>query len=182
MLNNKWIIGGLALFALVFAYKRLVPLVLEGNSGFDAPVVFDDADYYDEADIASETGIDTAEQGLLFDSAQHDLKRFKVSDLFWNETPGRDPFVPYATLAPAVAEQVQRKIVAAGNTAKSSATWRPTVSAIVNSETHQYAVIDGEIRRVGESFNGHQLVAVARQSVTLTNLQNKQSQDVMVKP
>ncbi len=182
MLNNKWFIGVLALLAGYFIFQRIMPLIFDGDDGFDAPIVLEDEDYYDEGDLLSSTGIETAEQGLQFDSAQHDLKRIDVADLFWNEAPSRDPFVPFGRLRKVDAEAVKNKVAGGSTTIAPRDSWRPLVSAIVNSSQHQYAVIDGEIRRVGDRFNGHRLVAVAQNSVRLTNLGNNESQEVMVKP
>jgi len=187
MFNNKWVVAGLAALAAWIIYKNVVVTLMDEYADKPVGVVdVDDPDAFlvDATDDGS--GIETVEQGFKFSSAQRDLKRINVAAIAWNTDPARDPFVPQATLAANAIEQVQAQV---NNATEISAAVRreipeiwPEVDAVVSSASHQYAVIDGEIRGVGERFDRYQLVAVTVNGVRLVDLYNFKSQEVMVTP
>ncbi|MEL6869514.1 MAG: hypothetical protein AAFO81_06915 [Pseudomonadota bacterium] len=185
MFNNKWVTIGLVAVAALFVYKRVVLTVVDEFR--DSPVIVDaDAEtdlYLVETDDTG-SGIETAAQGFKFSSAQRDLKRIDVAAISWNVSPARDPFAPQATLDTDAIQSVQAEIASATKARVTRSAYRvwPDVSAIVSSANHQYAVINGEIRRVGERFGHYRLQAVNAGSVSLVDLIDNRSQEVMVKP
>lgn len=189
MLNNKWFVVALAAVAVWILYKNVVVTLIEEFA--DEPVIAVDVNTDDPDAFLVETtdtgsGIETAAQGFKFSSAQRDLKRINVAAIAWNIDPARDPFVPKSTLADSAIARVQSEVSKASDVPtpvriRASQSW-PEIDAVVSSATHQYAVIDGEIRRVGDRFDRYQLVAVRIDGVRLIDLYNLKSQEVMVKP
>ncbi|MEO0574255.1 MAG: hypothetical protein AAF004_02245 [Pseudomonadota bacterium] len=189
MFNNKWVVAGLAALAVWILYKNVV-VTLMGEYA-DTPVDVVDVDVDDpDAFLVEATddgsGIETAEQGFKFSSAQRDLKRINVAAIAWNTDPARDPFVPQAALAANAIEQVQAQVSSASKVAtavrrNAPEVW-PEIDAVVSSASHQYAVIDGEIRGIGERFDRYKLVDVTVNGVRLVDLYNFKSQEVMVTP
>lgn len=179
MLDNRWFSLGLAALALLMVVTRVVKPLLAGDE-VDT-FVPDDPDYY-ALDIDSEltgTGIDTPLQGAQFDSAQRAIQSIDVDRLKWDARPVRDPFSPGPRVSEAALDAVQA-VVAQNDTATPGAIRWPSVSAVVDSRKHQYAVVDGVIRRIGEDFNGFRVADIGRRSVQIVHGASRQSRHLRV--
>ncbi|MEL6366825.1 MAG: hypothetical protein AAFR91_02920 [Pseudomonadota bacterium] len=180
MLNNRWFVFGLAgLAVLLIGMNVLRPLLDAREDDWVPP---DDPSYYDvdiENDLTG-TGIDTPLQGAQFDSAQLAISSINVAALHWDERPARDPYVPSATVSEAALNAVQAAVKSAPRVMTPTSVRWPTVSAVVDSRRHQYAVVDGEIRKPGDRFGGFELVGIEQQSVRLAHAATRSARQVKV--
>ncbi|MEO0614827.1 MAG: hypothetical protein AAFY69_01695 [Pseudomonadota bacterium] len=177
MLNNRWFVIALSVAALAMVGLRVVKPLLADR---EAPFIPDDPDYY-ALDIDSEltgTGIDTPLQGLQFDSAQRDIRSIDVASLQWQERPGRDPYSPAPRVTEAVLDAVRADVSKPVMT-PSAIRW-PAVTAVVDSRKHQYAVVDGVIRKPGERFGGFRLAEVGERGVHVVHAASQQSRHLKV--
>lgn len=179
MLDNRWFSLGLAAIALLLVAVRVVKPMLGGDE-LDV-FVPDDPDYY-ALDIDSEltgTGIDTPLQGAQFDSAQRAIQSIDVATLKWDARPSRDPFSPGPRVSEATLNAVQAVVAQNRPVAASGVRW-PAVSAVVDSRKHQYAVVDGAIRRIGDRFNGFRITDIGERGVHLVHGASRQSRHLKV--
>lgn len=172
MFNNKKFIAVLVLAAGYFVYDRLVATFMsEFSSSETLPAEPYDL-FLDDPSLAG-TDSDAVGRGAIA------ISRIDVSALSWNTAPARDPFSPAAIDKSAAVKQ----ILIASQRAKPTVSRRtPIISAIVRSENHEYAVIDGTIRAAGERFAGFRLSAIREQSVMLVDLETNATREVMVRP
>lgn len=179
MLDNRWFSLGLAAIAVLMVITRIVKPLLAGDEA--VAFVSDDPDYY-ALDIDSEltgTGIDTPLQGAQFDSAQRAIQSIEVDTLQWDVRPSRDPFSPGPRVSEAALDAVQAVVARSTPVAMSSVRW-PSVSAVVDSRKHQYAVVDGAIRRIGDSFDGFRITDIGQRGVHLVHGASRQSRHLTV--
>ena len=177
MLNNRWFVLVLAAAAVLLVGLRVVKPILDNAD--EEIVIPDDPDYY-AVDIDSDltgTGIDTALQGAQFDSAQRAIRSIDVDALHWDERPARDPYAPAARVA--ATDRNALDAVVARAIPVSAIRW-PTVSAVVDSRQHQFAVIDGVIRRPGDQFNGFRLAAIETRTARIQHAASRQVKQVKV--
>ncbi|MEL7537085.1 MAG: hypothetical protein AAFZ58_03095 [Pseudomonadota bacterium] len=171
LLNNRFVVIGLALVAAYFVYQRVVvPLV--GDDVATADIDYADDDIDEVIDNSNDIGIETAEQGLQFVTAQYDLQQVSVEALHWNEEPDRDPFAPQVIIDTADVTAVQDKISDVVPTLSNvirSAPPLPRVSAVVDASDIHYAIVNGEIRQPGDRIGPWRLERVERNAVVFVD-------------
>lgn len=179
LLKNNAIIVLLVLVAGFFAIRNIAkPLLTTDDDFTDAEIVVDEpADLFGP----SEGAASNPDQALQFASAQYDIGHFSATDLRWNEQPARDPFAPRSAIEAGDVNAVLRKVKSLPKTFKRSALALPTLSAVVNSASYRYAIINDNILTVGDRIAGFQVESMGRASVSLRQLSSNQVFNVVVK-
>ncbi len=172
LLNNKWVILGLAIVALAIIYNRVVKPLQQYTE--ETP----DEQYSTDIDsiLSDDDGVqrDTVEQELQLVTAQFDLKRIDTGSIRWNESPDRDPFSPRARLQNEEIQAIQSKAEASPVAVEGAFKRRLTrhnLSAIVNSSQKSFAVIDGKIVQGGDRVGGYQINEIFDKKVGLIHLE-----------
>ena len=170
--NNKKFIAVLVLVAGYFVYERLVATFIGEFASSEALPVEPYDLFLDDTELSDADSNTVGRGGIA-------ISRIDVSALSWNTSPARDPFSPAVVDKSATVQQ----ILMASQRARPTVSRRnPVVSAIVRSENHEYAVIDGTIRAAGERFAGFRLGAIRVQSVVLVDLEANSTREVMIRP
>lgn len=179
MLNNRWFVIGLAGVAMFLIATRVVaPLLKQVDN---ARVIIADSDELGvdvESGIAG-SGIDRRDQGEQFENAQYAISAIDVAALYWQELPTRDPFSKTEIRQPLI--EVKTTEASVVTTLASAAVERwPSVSAVVDSRQHQFAVVDGVIRKPGDRFGGFELRAIERHTVSFAHLASRNTRKIEV--
>lgn len=179
LLQKNGVVIALALVAVAVVYFRVIAPLTEGDVvEEDVAVIVDD--FGDESfGLVESTDSDEVGRGLM--SAQFDVGHFRATDLHWNEQPERDPFSPHVQInqndVNAVLDKVKAPIRRISRSVRAAL---PIVSAIVSSERFSFAVINGEILKVGERIDDYVLRGIEHHSVTLQRSSTLQTFKVMV--
>lgn len=179
MLNNRWFVIGLAGVAMfLIATRVVVPLLKQVDN---ERAIIADSDEFDvdvESGIAG-SGIDSRDQGEQFENAQYAISAVDVAALHWQERPARDPFSKTVNRQPLI-EVKTTEASAPTALARAAVVRWPSVSAVVDSRQHQFAVVDGVIRKPGDRFGGFELRAIERQTVSLAHLASRNTRKIEV--
>ncbi|MEL7311133.1 MAG: hypothetical protein AAFN07_06460 [Pseudomonadota bacterium] len=175
MLNNRWFVFGLVGVAVLMVLSNVVRPLLEARKDHRAVV---DTLEVDVENALTGTGIETPAQGEQFDSAQRAIQKIDSRALHWDERPYRDPFFPVAVVPETALDSIT-SVVSAPAVGKDRIRW-PVVSAVVDSRRHQYAIVDGEIRRPGDRFAGFLLNGIDKHTVELTHASSRSVRRVKV--
>ena len=134
LLNNPYAVVVLAILAVMFVSRNVITNFLGQE-----PQELEDDDSWDEFSDAN------AEQRLI---GIDQLSSVNSAAVVWLSNPRRDPFSPFQTFTGT--EQIESQDFRE----MADSPRRPLLSALVVGERTNFAVMDGEIVRAGETING----------------------------
>lgn len=146
LLNNPWVVGGLALVALAFVGMPLLPKQNPVDS--PSPVVDDVRSLEPSDDETLQAGVASSDIALA-------LKELAIA------TPLRDPFAARAKAVPATLIAEQASVPDSVDTLRLSAIW------LQGAET--FVLINGSICQEGDEFSRFKIESVTREGVWVTH-------------
>jgi hypothetical protein len=149
LLNNPWVVGALALAALVFVGMPLLPRQSAAESTDSSSAVADDGVSLDES------GEQTLPAGAAPSDIAVALKELAIT------TPLRDPFAARTKALPASVIAEQAAVPDSVDTLRLSAIW------IQGANT--FVLINGAIRQAGDAFSRFKIESATREGVWVTH-------------
>lgn len=173
LFNNPWFIAALACFALYYVYDNAVAPYWSSKK-----VTNDDVPTFIE-DVIGTTLNDS--------EGSETLRKVNIHDLYWNETPTRDPFSPKPIISQKDLDEAIK--IRQKNDAKKQKEIKkkniitkqnkkitpekpeplPVLSGFVAGLTTRQAVVDGNIVSEGEVLEKFQIVSIKTDGVLIKN-------------
>ena len=156
LFNSQAVILILVMFAMYIVYSNIVaPLMQEEEYAAERPDML---------------GFEEEEEQVV-DAESHALSPVDTNDLFWDDSPSRDPFIFHAKLKQGSVRSARK--LRDSHDGGVSVQGGPRMAGLVAGVDSKLAVVDGRIIEVGDRIGGHTVLDINTRGVLLVDRESR---------